>query len=855
MKSTEIRKIFLNYFEKRGHRIFGSASLVPENDPTLLFTVAGMVQFKPMFAGLVNFDFKSAASVQKCLRVGDLEEVGKSPFHDTFFEMLGNFSFNDYFQREAIAYAWEFLTDKMDLDKNRLYITVHKDDKRAFEIWKDDIGIGTDRIIRMGDDTNFWGPAGGTGACGPSSEIFYDFGNGLEDVSPCTIENDCMRYREIWNLVFPQFNQDSEGTRHPLKNRGIDTGMGMERLAAALQNKQTIYETDLFAPIIDEFLSMYDVDRVANNNALNSIADHIRALTFAIADGVIPENDGRGYVIRRILRRAVRLAYRMGIEEPFLYKLSSSVVNIMNDAYPYLESQSMKVSSVIKSEEERFLSNIGQGISLYNQYIEKHSSDTLDAQIIFKLYDTFGFPPDLTAQMAYEDNLTPDIKGFENLLEQAREQSRQNSAFNAGQATEWNVVKEDVSKFTGYDKHKDNARVLMHREREDKLEIIFNKTPFYAMSGGQVGDRGIATGSRGTVIDIEDTIKSDLGNIMIGTVSKGIFDPDDTYELEIDMMRRQLTERNHTATHMLHAALRSVLGEHVHQEGSYVGPDKMRFDFTHFASISDEELAAIEEKVNDIIFQSVDMHMEIMDYDEAVKRGAMALFTEKYDKQVRVVSIENFSTELCGGTHVHNTSEIGIFRITGESSIAAGIRRIEAVTSRAMYESASKAFSMIDSIKSILNVRNDDELERKIIQLVDENKSINKQLKEFNKASTGNILDHVLEQVKAFEQSHYIALILDEGNVKQQQLRELMDELKSRYKSISGFIGVHDKNKINIILFSSNTPFNANKGIKAITAITGGKGGGRPDMAMGSINKPGNEAEFLHTVSQLLKNE
>lgn len=855
MKSAQIRKTFIDYFEKKGHRVFPSASLIPDKDPTLLFTVAGMVQFKPMFEGLVNFDFKSAASVQKCLRVNDLEEVGTSPFHDTFFEMLGNFSFNDYFQKGAIEFAWEFLTAHMGLDPERLYITVHSDDSNAYDIWKDEIGLDRSRIIRLGDKTNFWGPAGGTGACGPSSEIFYDFGKQLEDRQPCTIENDCMRYREIWNLVFPQFNQDSEGTRHPLKNRGVDTGMGLERLAAAMQDKYSIYETDLFAPIIDEFLSMYDVDRALNKNKLNSIADHIRALTFAIADGVIPENEGRGYVIRRILRRAVRLAYRMGIEEPFLYKMSSAVINIMDVQYPYLQSQAMKVSAVIKSEEERFLTNIGQGISLYNQYIESHNGKELDAGIIFKLYDTFGFPPDLTAQMAYEDNLTPDIEGFKVLLEEAREQSRKYSAFNAGDSAQWNVVREDVSMFTGYDEHQCKAEVLMHREREGKLEIIFSKTPFYAMSGGQVGDTGRATGSNGAVINIEDTQKSDLGNVMIGSVEKGKFDPHDIYMLEIDMMRRMLTERNHTATHILHSALRKTLGEHVHQEGSYVGPDKLRFDFTHFAQINEEELASIERRVNEIIFSSAPLNTDIMDYDEAVKNGAMALFTEKYESHVRVVTVPGFSRELCGGTHVANTAEIGMFKIIAESSIAAGIRRIEAVTSRAMYEKAADAFTLLNSVKSVLNVKSDSELEKRIIQLADENRTMNKQIRMYNKANTGNVLQDIINKVKEYNGVHYIAVILNESSVKQAQLRELMDSLKSRYNRINGFIGAGGKDSINVIVFSSNTSFDANKGIGDIIGLAGGKGGGRRDMAMGSVNVPDNEADFIRQIEYLLKDE
>ncbi len=855
MKSQDIRTVFLEYFRKKDHRVFKSASLIPENDPTLLFNVAGMVQFKPMFEGLVKFDYKSAASIQKCLRVGDLEEVGKSPFHDTFFEMLGNFSFNDYFQKEAIKYAWEFLTDIVNVDSERLYVTVHKDDDNAYEIWAKDIGIEKNRIIRLGDETNFWGPAGGTGACGPSSEIFYDFGVELENKSPCTIENDCMRYKEIWNLVFPQYNQDIYKVRHPLKNKGIDTGMGLERLAAILQNKKSIYETDLFMPIIEDMLNMHNYEYDKFRVEINSIADHVRAITFAIADGIIPENDGRGYVVRRILRRAVRIAYKMGIQEPFLYKLSSSVINIMNEQYDYLNDQSLKVSTIIKAEEERFLSTIGQGVALYGQYIDKHSSDTLSGDIMFKLYDTFGFPLDLTCQMAAEDNLKTDIKGFNLLLKEAQERSRKNTAFISSEKSEWKIIEEDVSIFKGYEKIECNSSVLMYRESGQSLEIIFKETPFYAMSGGQSGDSGIAKGENQCCLSVSDTIKSDLGNVCIANVKEGNFDPNIRYNLQVDREKRKLTERNHTATHILHSALRYILGDHVHQEGSYVGPEKLRFDFSHYSHLSETQLRKVEEYVNKIISHGIVLNTNIMDYKQALKEGATALFSEKYNNSVRVVSVGSVSKELCGGTHVSNTAEIGVFKVLSESSVAAGIRRIEALTSESALNMFIDELNVNKTIRTYLNVKSNEEILKKLEHIVEEKKSMEKTLRKYEHNTLKDIISEINEHLYSENERMFIAHIIDSAGIKQQQLREIMDNLKSEYNNISGFIGAIDHDKLHMIAFSADPLINAETIIKAVSKMIKGKGGGRKDMAMGSGNIPLNIDEFIRNVRELFHNE
>ncbi len=849
MKAQNIRNSFLKYFEKNEHKIYSSSSLIPENDKTLLFTVAGMVQFKPMFAGLVNLEYKRATSVQKCLRVVDLEEVGKSPFHDTFFEMLGNFSFGDYFQKEAIHYAWEYLTKELQIDKNKLYITVHKNDENAYNIWHKQIGISADKIFKMSDETNFWGPAGGTGACGPSSEIFYDFGDILKDKEPCSVENDCKRYIEIWNLVFPQFNQDKDGNRFELKNKGVDTGMGLERLAAVLQNKFSIFETDLFMPIIENIVSEHNLDYEKFKPEINSIADHIRALTFLIADGVIPSNEGRGYVVRRILRRAIRLAYKMNIEKEFLYKLSSQVIDIMQEQYPYLTMQNDKIQTIIKSEEKRFLSVIGQGISLYNFYKE-NSKGVLSGEVLFKLYDTFGFPIDLLKQMAEEDNLKINEKEFHSLLEKAREKSRQKAKFAEKEKKDWIVFEKDTSIFSGYEKLEEKSHVLMYRKYENnEVEVIFKSTPFYAESGGQVGDSGIIENETFQMI-IKNTMKSDLGNIMIGIIKKGKIEKGVEYILKVDKEKRILTERNHTATHILHAVLRNVLGKHVHQEGSYVGPDKLRFDFTHFSNISKDELLSIEKQVNDIITKAIELKTEEMDYDKAIEKGAMALFTEKYDKKVRVVSIGNFSTELCGGTHVKNTSEIQIFKILTESSIAAGIRRIEAITSKKCYEYIIEHLNILDNVSLLLGSKKVEEIENKLIKLINENKEINKKLHEIKNEK---IKDYIGQLQNDINNNTIIKIF--KNNLENNDLRIIMDGLKSNNKKVRGALGLINNNRLFLIVFNQGYSIDSSKILKKILEKVNGRGGGRKDFASGSGSKPESIDDFINYAKQVIESE
>ncbi|MEO0288807.1 MAG: alanine--tRNA ligase [candidate division WOR-3 bacterium] len=850
MESQILREKFIKFFKDREHRVFESSSLIPENDPTLLFTVAGMVQFKPMFAGLVDFDFKRATSIQKCLRVVDLEEVGISPFHDTFFEMLGNFSFNDYFQLEAIKWGWEFLTDELKIDKDKLYVTVHKDDGEAYRIWKDIIKIPVERIIKMDDRTNFWGPAGGTGACGPSTEIFYDFGKELENKKPCSIENDCKRYVEIWNIVFPQFNQDSSGNRTLLKNKGVDTGMGLERLAAVMQNKKSIFETDLFMPIINKLVEKYNLDYEKYRKEINSISDHIRALTFSISDGVIPENEGRGYVIRRVLRRAVRFGFKMGIEKPFLYDLTSEVVKIMKIQYPYLEQTVDKVKNIIKSEEERFLKTIGQGMQLYNDYKKNLKGNIVDGKTLFLLYDTFGFPVDLIRQMAEEDNLLIDQNGFEQLLEEARERSRKDKVFTDSDKKDFVVFEDDVSKFVGYETLENESYILRYRDLGDSLyELLMKETPFYAESGGQIADTGTVFSDR-FEFEVLNCFKSPLGNMLIGKKIAGEFEKGKIYRQKVDMKRRYLIQRNHTATHILHSVLRKVLGEHVRQEGSFVSYDRFRFDFLHFKPLTDEEKELIENSVNEIISQNLQVEKRILPYEQAIKEGALAFFNEKYDREVRVVSIQNVSKELCGGTHVEKTGEIGLFRIVKEESIATGIRRIEALTSLYALKSYQELKDKIEMLVLKHRIKDVDELEKRFEKIIEENNRLKKENEKYLNYEINVITERLISEGKKINDNLFVFGFLEGYTI--DILKKIMDNIKSKEKQVYGTLLSKDGDKLNYIVFSSNTDTDAKKVIEKINRLLKGKGGGRKDLASGSSVCKEFEKEMLENLKKIV---
>ncbi|MGE3062224.1 MAG: alanine--tRNA ligase [bacterium] len=850
MKAQNLRESYLNFFKDRGHRVYESSSLIPENDPTLLFTVAGMVQFKPMFAGLVSLDCRRATSIQKCLRVVDIEEVGKSPFHDTFFEMLGNFSFGDYFQKESINWAWEYLTKNLAIDKNRLYVTVHKDDSAAYDIWSRDIGLSKDRIIIMDDKTNFWGPAGGTGACGPSSEIFYDFGPGTEDRSPCTIENDCKRFVEVWNIVFPQFNQDMEGKRHPLKNRGVDTGMGLERLACVMQEKKTIFETDLFMPVIDKLCNDHSIDYEKNRHIVNSIADHVRALTFTISDGIIPENDGRGYVIRRILRRALRLGYKMGIEKPFLFELTNSIVDNMSSQYKNLSTEHAKVRKIIESEETRFLKTIAQGVELYEFHKSKSADGIIKGEILFQLYDTFGFPIDLVKQMAEEDSLAVDEKKFENLLEEAKTKSRSSKKFQEKSSSDYTIYNDSVSEFTGYERVSDKSKLLMFRTiGNEKIEALFEKTPFYAESGGQIGDSGVITGENFEMI-VENTIKSPLGNMHSGRIKKGTFTKEAIYELNVDEMKRRRIERNHTATHLLQDALRNVLGNHVKQEGSFVSDERLRFDFTHFSQMSSEEMKLVEERVNETIERDIAVEWENKNYDEAVKNGATALFKEKYGDKVRVVTVGNVSMELCGGTHVRRTSQIGLFRIVSEQSVAAGIRRLECMTSKEALKLYQEERESLKEMMMLLQTIDGKDASDKLKKLISDKKEFDRIREESAKESSKILSEKTIEGGRKINSTFYVYEVFEELNV--DMLRLIMDNIKSTEKSVVGILSSVNKGGMSYVVFSQNSEKDAREIIKRLNLELGGKGGGRADFCSGSSKESIKKIEVLEIVKKCI---
>ncbi|MCK4574794.1 alanine--tRNA ligase, partial [candidate division WOR-3 bacterium] len=656
-----LRKVFLEFFKEKDHTVVKSAPLVIKDDPSLLFNSAGMVQFKPYWSGTVPLPYKKACSVQKCFRLSDLDKVGKTPFHDTFFEMLGNFSFGDYFKKEAIEWGWEFVHEILNLPQEKLLVTVYKEDKEAYDIWKNRIGLPDEKIFRL--KTNFWGPAGTTGACGPSSEIFFDLGEEFGKVeNGCTIENECDRFVEIWNIVFPQFDRQEDGSDKPLKNRGIDTGMGLERTLMVCNDKKSIFDTDLFQPIIKT------IKKGNIEVSKKIIADHIRALTFTITEGVVPSNEERGYVVRRLLRHAVIEGKKLGFDEPFLYTLVGTVVDGMSDAYPEIKEKAEHTSLVIKSEEERFLNTLESGLSIFNEMIEslvKEKSKTIPGTYIFKLYDTFGFPVELTEELATEKGFSLDREGYESEMKKQRERAKTAAKFTNIGVFEKSLKKE--SNFIGNETLCSETTILAIKNIDGNVGILLEETPFYSEMGGQVGDTGTIVNDE-IKIEIIDTQPSTHGPIHIGRVLQGNPEEGIKVRAKVNSERRMDIARNHTATHLLQSSLRGILGKHVHQEGSLVSPDRLRFDFTHFSALSKEEINRIETLVNEKIFSNLPVESFMAEFNEAKKMGAIALFDEKYKDTVRVIKISDVSMELCGGTHLKRTGEIGLFIILSESS-------------------------------------------------------------------------------------------------------------------------------------------------------------------------------------------
>jgi len=852
MTGSEIRKKFFNFFKTHGHQIVRSSGLVPHDDPTLLFTNAGMVQFKRVFLGEERRDYIRAATSQKCLRAGgkhnDLENVGYTARHHTFFEMLGNFSFGDYFKEQAIRFAWEFLVGELGLPAERLWISVYLDDDEAFNIWAKQIGVPEDRIVRLGEKDNFWS-MGETGPCGPCSEIMIDRGSEAGCGKPdCAVGCECDRYLEIWNLVFMQYNRDADGNMTPLPKPSIDTGMGLERIAAVLQGVPTNYDSDLFIPIIRtiETLSGHHMGAGgAADVAMKVIADHSRAAAFLIGDGVLPSNEGRGYVLRRIMRRAIRYGRNISLTGPFLQRTVEAVFEIMKDAYPELTEQRAFITNVVRNEEIRFGETLDNGLKLLNETIagmKAENADTVPGDVIFKLYDTFGFPVDIVRDVVRDRDLKLDMDGFNRAMNQQREQSRSVAAFSSisDAYKDFSALTDRRPEFVGYDRLECDTELVFLvvdgnavdlAKAGQAIEVVASKTPFYAASGGQVGDSGVITGD-GFAVAVTDTIKDPTGLIIHkGEVSSGTVYRGATARLAVDASKRRDTGLNHTATHILHGALREVLGDHVRQAGSYVAPDRLRFDFTHFSQVTPEELDRIETLVNDRIRQNVPVDTLEMDVEAAFKSGAMALFEEKYGDRVRVVSLSPFSRELCGGTHTDRTGNIGIFKILSETSVASGVRRIEALTGPAAFSHVQKSDRLLNETARLLRDRPEAVFQR-VETLLSSLKSQEKTVEQLKLKLASQTAGQVVDEIRNVDGIKVLARMVQADNPG--ALRNLADRFKDKIESGIVVLGAPSGDKAMIVVALTSDlvgRFNAGALIRPIAAEVGGAGGGRPDMA------------------------
>lgn len=847
--SSQLRKAFLEYFGSHGHEIVPSSSLVPANDPTLLFTNAGMVQFKDVFLGIEKRPYVRAASSQRCVRAGgkhnDLENVGYTERHHTFFEMLGNFSFGDYFKREAIGYAWEFLTRELAIPADKLWVTVHEEDTEAAEIWLKEIGVDERRFVRINTDDNFWS-MGDTGPCGPCSEIFYDHGPEVAGGPPGSPDADGDRYVEIWNLVFMQYNRDAKGTMSPLPRPSVDTGMGLERLTAVIQGVHGNYEIDSFQHLLKAAAKIVG-HKDTRNNSLRVIADHIRSTAFLIVDGVMPSNEGRGYVLRRIIRRAVRHGYELGMKQPFFYKLVPALNAEMGEAYQELAEAQSQVERILQQEEERFAETLEQGMKILKESIERLPADTrlLPGEIVFKLYDTYGFPVDLTADYAASHDVALDMSGYEREMQGQRERARAAGHFVADYSEQLAI--EGKCEFTGYHHLIETSHVTGVFKRDqsvDSLEtgdtgsIILDKTPFYAESGGQIGDRGeIIRGNN--IFKVDDTRKhgSDI-HVHIGKVVSGTFHVGDGVEACVDKHARKTTALNHSATHLLHASLREVLGEHVTQKGSLVEPDRLRFDFSHFEPLSREQITRIESLVNEQIRENNDVQTRIMSYDDAIAAGAIALFGEKYGNEVRVLSMGDFSTELCGGTHVKRAGDIGLFKIVSETGVASGIRRIEAITGeRALgwIEQSERQLSLIaEAVKG-----GRDDVGDKVLQMQERNRQLEKEIERMKAKLASSAGSDLASQALEVNGTRVLAAKLDGADPK--SLRDTVDQLKNKLGTAVIVLATVKDDKVNLVAGVTKDRVDQIKASELANLIAqqvGGKGGGRPDMAQAGGNEP-----------------
>ncbi len=848
-KSTaEIRQAFLDFFHSKGHQVVASSSLVPHNDPTLLFTNAGMNQFKDVFLGLDKRNYSRATTSQRCVRAGgkhnDLENVGYTARHHTFFEMLGNFSFGDYFKHDAIQFAWELLTSEkwFALPKERLWVTVYESDDEAYEIWEKEVGIPRERIIRIGDNKgapyasdNFW-QMGDTGPCGPCTEIFYDHGDHIWGGPPGSPEEDGDRYIEIWNIVFMQFNRQADGTMEPLPKPSVDTGMGLERIAAVLQHVNSNYDIDLFRTLIQAVAKVTGATDLSNKS-LRVIADHIRSCAFLIADGVMPSNENRGYVLRRIIRRAVRHGNMLGAKETFFYKLVGPLIDVMGSAGEDLKRQQAQVEQVLKTEEEQFARTLERGLALLDEELAKLSGDTLDGETAFRLYDTYGFPVDLTADVCRERNLKVDEAGFEAAMEEQRRRAREASGFGADYNAMIRV--DSASEFKGYDHLELNGKVtalFVDGKAVDAINagqeavVVLDQTPFYAESGGQVGDKGELKGANFSFA-VEDTQKYGQAIGHIGKLAAGSLKVGDAVQADVDEARRARIRLNHSATHLMHAALRQVLGTHVSQKGSLVNDKVLRFDFSHNEAMKPEEIRAVEDLVNAQIRRNLPIETNIMDLEAAKAKGAMALFGEKYDERVRVLSMGDFSTELCGGTHASRTGDIGLFRIISESGTAAGVRRIEAVTGEGAIATVHADSERLSEVAHLLK-GDSNNLADKVRSVLERTRQLEKELQQLKEQAAAQESANLSS--KAIDVNGVKLLVSELSGVEPKMLRTMVDDLKNQLESTIIVLATVAEGKVSLIAGVSKDVTDRVKAGELIGMVAqqvGGKGGGRPDMA------------------------
>lgn len=861
MKSAEIRQAFLSYFARNGHTPVPSSSLVPGNDPTLLFTAAGMVQFKDVFLGAEKRPYTRAASAQRCVRAGgkhnDLENVGYTARHHTFFEMLGNFSFGDYFKRDAIRFAWEFLTDVLQLPPERLWITVHLSDDEAADIWINEIGVSPQRFSRL-DEDNFW-QMGDTGPCGPSSEIFYDHGPDVPGGPPGSPDDGLDRYIEIWNLVFMQFERQANGELVPLPKPSVDTGMGLERIAAVMQGVHSNYEIDLFQALLhatSEVTGCRDLEE----KSLRVIADHIRSCAFLIADGVLPSNEGRGYVLRRIIRRAVRHGHKVGQQKPFFHKLVAALVVQMGEAYPDLAAQQQHIEKVLLAEEEQFAKTLDKGLAVLEGKLNTLAGTVIPGDVIFTLYDTYGFPADLTNDIARERGLTLDMTAYDALMEQQRERARSSGAFKVDYTTGLDLTGETA--FKGYDGLSCETSVtalVRGRFQVDRLSegeegvVVLENTPFYAESGGQVGDSGVIESASGR-FEVLDCQKDGNHHLHIGRVTRGELVLNAQVSATVEQGVRQATALNHSATHLLHAALRQVLGTHVAQKGSLVDSQRLRFDFAHFEAVSDEQVQQIEALVNDQIRQNTEIATEECDIEEARQKGALALFGEKYGERVRVLTMgDGFSVELCGGTHAKRTGDIGLFRIISESGIASGVRRIEAVTGAGAFDYMTQAQKKLAIAAQMLKTAPDSVVE-KLDALLAHNRQLEKELVALKSKLAAASIDEWLNEAEEIKDVRVLVKLVDGNDAK--LLRDLVDRLRNKLGRSAVLLAGTDGERVNLVAGVSKDAtaiIKAGDMVKTVAEQIGAKGGGRPDMAQGGGQDNGNLPQALTALKESLR--